>query len=69
MGEHPAAHGREFQSLLNQGFDRDVLRFDRYSRWWHCEPKFQSLLNQGFDRDGVMMHPEDTTSLSVSIPS
>ena len=55
-----------FQSLLNQGFDRD--------KWGACRTyclrtTIQSLLNQGFDRDGpVWVHSSERLH-QVSIPS
>ncbi len=42
----------KFQSLLNQGFDRDLKVVEGKVKdgiWLQFQ--FQSLLNQGFDRD------------------
>ncbi len=40
-----------FQSLLNQGFDRDDIHMYVMASLMEDVYKFQSLLNQGFDRD------------------
>ena len=58
----------EFQSLLNQGFDRDITDTPPLDAW--TLDGFQSLLNQGFDRDARRdAAGKIVKDATVSIPS